>query len=72
MGLRFSAAKIEMLEEERRSSIKLTKVDRKSAEKIFKIIRDESDGCLAGNLTMSQGVRASQLISSIKEKIIYN
>ena len=50
-------------------SIRKVKVDKKSAQKIFKIIRSQSDGILAGNMTMNQGERAYRLIEHIEEHI---
>lgn len=51
-------------------SIKKVKVDKKSAEKIFKIIREKSQGIMDNNVTYSIGSnRTETLISRIKDHI---
>lgn len=55
--------------EEYLRSIRKVKVDKKSANKIFKIIREQSDGILAGNMMYDKGTRAIMLIEHIENHV---
>jgi len=46
-------------------------IDMKSAEVIFDLIRNNSNGILDGNLTMDSGVREIKLVDMIKRNVVY-
>lgn len=51
-------------------SIRKVKVDKKSANKIFKIIREKSEGIMDNNVTYDLGYsRVERLIESIEDHI---
>ena len=51
-------------------SIRKVKVDKKSANKIFKIIREKSEGIMDNNLTYGLGCsRVERLIEAIEDHI---
>ena len=69
MSIPMSYEQRKQIREEYNRSIRKVKVDKKSAEKIFKIIREKTDGIMDGNLMMGSGVRVGMLIRQVRDHI---